>query len=141
MSRLPSSMMGGRRSRQQPTQPEIIETNPMRDVRTIYWSCRWLDGWVGAYVQTNWKLNDTLGLSNIGNPAEPQMHWALRIGSYLYELLTDENMNIRWRYVDEARFESWTSAIPDRAVGETSATDTELAFMGKLTDYLLSVCS
>jgi hypothetical protein len=61
------------------------------------------------------------------------MHWALKIGPYLYELQTDENLEITWRYVDETRWESWKSATPDRLVGETTATDAELANMCKLS--------
>lgn len=130
MSHLPSSLAGGRRGRNQPKQAAIIETNAARYERPIVWRCRWLDGWLGMYAQTNFMLNDGVGLAKYAAPSELQMHWALRIGPYLYELITDESMGISWRYVDETRWESWRSATPDRVVGETCATDTELAQMG-----------
>lgn len=130
MSHLPSSLAGGRRGRNQPKQAAIIETNAARYERPIVWKCRWLDGWLGMYAQTNFMLNDGVGLAKYAAPSELQMHWALRVGPYLYELITDESMGISWRYVDETRWESWRSATPDRVVGETCATDTELAQMG-----------
>jgi hypothetical protein len=65
------------------------------------------------------------------------MHLALRIGPYSYELLTDENMIISWRYMDETRSESWKSAILDMVVEETSARDAELVRMGKSPALLL----
>lgn len=135
MSRLPSSMMSGRRSTHQPTQSKIIDTNSIRNMRTIYWSCRWLDGIVGQSTRTLWGVDRLLPG---GQPAEPQMHWALRIGSYLYELIMDENLNIQWRYVDETRAQAWKSAVPDRIVGETSATDTELVSLGKFQRLAIS---
>lgn len=135
MSRLPASSGGGRRSRKQPEQATIIETNSARYERPIYWRCRWLDGWAGVYPQYNHFVTRSIGIANYGAPEELQMHWALRIGPYLYELQVDDNMEITWRYVDETRSETWKSALPDRLVGETSATDTELASMGRFSSF------
>lgn len=133
MLHLPSSSGGGRRSRQQPEQAQIIETNSDRCERPIIWRCRWLDGWAGLYAQSNHILNRGIGVAKYGAPEEIQMHWALKIGPYLYELQTDENLEVTWRYVDETRWESWKSATPDRLVGETTATDAKLASMCKLS--------
>ncbi|KAL4945915.1 hypothetical protein BDV06DRAFT_209074 [Aspergillus oleicola] len=92
MSHVPSFLAGGRRARNQPSQPEIIETNPARRERPIVWRSRWLDGWMDMYGQADSKLAEGVGLSS-RSPLE--------------------------------------SAVPDRVVGETSATDVELADMAR----------
>lgn len=91
------------------------------------------------YNQTNYALNDLVGVERYVVPRQPQMHWALRVGPCLYELITVDNMRIEWRYVDETRAESWASQIPEKIVGETSATDTELANMGKFPMVTLDI--
>ncbi|KAL4791927.1 hypothetical protein BDV19DRAFT_392701 [Aspergillus venezuelensis] len=85
MSHIPSSLAGGRRARYQLIQPEPIETNAARLEQPTIWACRWLDGWMGVL------------------PDQLQMHRALRIEPYLYELQTDPSMKITWHYVDETR--------------------------------------
>ncbi|KAJ6080563.1 hypothetical protein N7467_010316 [Penicillium canescens] len=120
------SLMSG--SSRHPTQPEIIETNPMRHMRHIFWCRRWLNGILGNFTKTFCGVNKKLP----GNqPPEAQMHWALRIGPYIHELLTDKNANIQWHYVDDRQGQGWSPSMGDVDLGQTSATDTELAALGK----------
>ncbi|MCJ1400703.1 hypothetical protein MMC11_003911 [Xylographa trunciseda] len=95
----------------------LIETNPHRRRRAIWWKARKLRLW--GYPAALYSIVRRA-------PLESLMHWAVEIGPWLHELHTDEGKNGHLMRNRLHRSQMWCSEIGERTIGYTSCTDREI---------------